>query len=214
MPERNLVVLPQDMSYVHAALAEPVATAMHAILETERLVRKPIDISRVLIIGGGAIGIAAALILNSHGCKNILVGETNPLRRQTVKASGVCEVYDPLELSPDDNSWDVVIDAVGGKASRVAASKAIRPGGMITHIGLMDNEGGLDTRKLTLQEVLFLGCYTYTMSDVHTTVDALANGSLGALDWIEQRPLSEGAQAFSDLASGSTSAAKIILIPD
>ena len=78
----------------------------------------------------------------------------------------------------------------------------------------MDNDGGLDVRKLTLQEVTFIGCYTYTMVDVRATVRALHSGALGNLDWIEQRPMSEGAQAFSDLSSGRSASAKIVLIPD
>ena len=171
--------------------------------------------SRVLVLGGGAIGISVALILYSHGCRNIRLGETNQLRRQTVERTGACEVYDPLnDPAPEADCWDVVIDAVGGAATREAASKAVKPGGVVVHIGLMDNNGGLDVRKFTLQEVTFIGCYTYTMVDVRATVNALYSGALGSLDWIEQRPLSEGAAAFSDLAAGNTPAAKIVLIPN
>jgi len=166
-------------------------------------------------LGGGAIGIAVALILNSHGCRNIRLGETNGLRRQTVLATQVCDVYDPInDPAPEADSWDIVIDAVGGAITRQAASCAVKPGGVIVHIGLMDNEGGLDIRKITLQEVAFIGCYTYTMVDVRATVKALYSGALGSLDWVEKRPLSEGASAFVDLSRGQTPAAKIVLTPD
>ena len=169
----------------------------------------------MLVLGGGAIGIAAALILHSHGCGEIRLGETNQLRRHTVKSAAVCEVYDPInDEAPEANCWDMVIDAVGGAVTRQAASQAARPGGVIVHIGLMDNNGGLDVRKLTLQEITFIGCYTYTMVDVRATVKALYSGALGSLDWIEQRPLSEGARAFADLSSGQSASAKIVLIPD
>ena len=215
IPERNLVKIPDGMSYAHAALTEPVATAMHAVLEGARLSRRALADSRVLVLGGGAIGISVALILHSHGCRDIRLGETNALRRNTVSASGVCDVYDPInDPAPDADSWDIVIDAVGGKATREASSRAVKPGGVIVHIGLMDNKGGLDTRKLTLQEVTFIGCYTYTMVDIRTTVNALASGALGSLDWMELRPLSEGANAFADLAAGNSPAAKIVLVPN
>jgi L-iditol 2-dehydrogenase len=78
----------------------------------------------------------------------------------------------------------------------------------------MDSNDGLDIRKFTLQEITFSGCYTYTMKDFRATVDALYSGKLGNLNWIEQRPLSEGNNAFLDLSQGKTAAAKIILIPD
>ncbi len=167
------------------------------------------------MLGGGAIGIAVSLILYSHGCRNIRLGETNALRRQTVLATQVCDVYDPInDPAPEADSWDIVIDAVGGAPTRQVGSQAVKPGGTIVHIGLMDNEGGLDIRKLTLQEVTFIGCYTYTMVDVRATVKALYSGALGPLDWVEQHPLSEGASAFADLSSGQTPAAKIVLTPN
>ncbi|MCP3672442.1 MAG: alcohol dehydrogenase catalytic domain-containing protein [Gammaproteobacteria bacterium] len=215
MPECNLIDIPDEMSYLHAALTEPVSTGMHAVLEAARASRRPLAESRVLVLGGGAIGIAVALILNSHGCRNIRLGETNGLRRKTVQAAQVCDVYDPInDPAPEADSWDIVIDAVGGAVTRDAASHAVKPGGAIVHIGLMDNSGGLDVRKLTLQEVAFIGCYTYTMVDVRATVKALHSGALGPLDWVEQRSLSEGASAFVDLANGDTPAAKIVLTPD
>ncbi len=215
MPERNLITIPDDMSYLHAALTEPVATAMHAVVEAVRVSRRPLSELRVLVLGGGAIGISVALILYSQGCRQIRLGETNELRRQTVRATQVCEVYDPInDPAPEADSWDIVIDAVGGKATRQAASRAVKPGGAIVHIGLMDNSGGLDVRKLTLQEVTFMGCYTYTMVDVRATVKALHSGALGSLNWAEQRPLSEGARAFADLSKGQTPAAKIVLVPN
>ena len=50
---------------------------------------------------------------------------------------------------------------------------AVRPGGVIIHIGLLDNDGGLDARKMTLQEVTVIGAYTYTPVDFRMTVARL-----------------------------------------
>lgn len=66
---------------------------------------------------------------------------------------------------------------------------------------------------MTLQEITFVGTYTYTMEDFRDTVAALGAGVLGELSWVEQRPLAEGAAAFRDLLEGRTGAAKIILLP-
>ena len=84
---------------------------------------------------------------------------------------------------------------------------------MISHIGLQDNEAGLDTRKLTLQEVTFIGNYTYTATDLIAALQAIADGSLGSLDWLDERPMTEGSRAFGDLDSGDGASPKIILIP-
>jgi len=213
IPERNLIPVPDDMDPVHAALTEPGATALHAIAMAERVLHRPIAEARSLVIGGGSVGLLAALFLKSHGCRDILLGDTNALRRATAEATGACGVYDPIEgPQPDENGYDLVIDAVGGERTRPAAVTAAKPGGVIAHIGLMDSAGGLDVRKLTLSEITFFGTYTYTTVDLRATVKALSSGALGSLDWVEQRPLADGAAAFSDLDHGQSAAAKVVLM--
>ena len=68
-------------------------------------------------------------------------------------------------------------------------------------------------RRMTLQEVTFIGTYTYTAEDFRSTAAAMFDGRLGALDWIETRALAEGAGAFADIRSGRVAAPKIILKP-
>jgi len=210
IPESNIVELPEDMDPVKAALAEPVATALHAIGVGERALWRPLGECRGLVMGGGAIGLSAALILRSRGCQGVTIVDTNPLRRKTAESEGF-RIIDPLVTSIEESSFDLVVDAVGGQATRRGACHAINPGGVITHIGLLDSDDGIDIRKITLQEITFIGTYTYTMVDFRATVQALHAGTLGALDWIERRNLSEGARAFQDLNEGRVGAAKIIL---
>ena len=87
------------------------------------------------------------------------------------------------------------------------------PAASLVHIGLLKAEGGLDVRKMTLQEITFIGTYTYTMVDFRDTVVALDAGVLGRLNWIEKRPLAQGTSAFRDLLEGRAGAAKVILMP-
>ncbi len=81
------------------------------------------------------------------------------------------------------------------------------------HVGLLPGAEGLDVRKITLQEIIVAGTYCYTPLDFRETLDAMANGQLGPLDWLEERPLADGPQAFRDLDAGATAAAKIVLRP-
>ena len=84
---------------------------------------------------------------------------------------------------------------------------------MIAHVGLGDDRDGLDVRRITLQEITFIGTYTYTAQDFRDTAQAIFEGRLGALNWFEQRPLSQGAQVFKDLRAGRVAAPKIVLNP-
>ena len=65
----------------------------------------------------------------------------NELRHQTAAATGL-EPFDPIKNEPEASSFDVIIDAVGGKITRASAALR-RAGGVIMHIGLQDNDGDL-----------------------------------------------------------------------
>ena len=214
LPERNLVEVPEGMSPTVAALAEPVATGLHAVFLAHRHAHRPLSEGRALVMGGGAVGLSAALVLRSHGCRDVWLADTNEGRRQMAEAAGIGTVYDPTgDAGPGQGSVDVVIDAVGARATRTAAIALARPGAVIVHVGLLDAADGVDVRRLTLQEIALVGCYTYTMVDFRAAVDALHGGALGPLDWYEERGLADGVGAFDDLLNGRCSAAKIILRP-
>ncbi len=212
IPASSLVAIPQDMSARAAALTEPAATAWHAINLSMRVLTRPIHECRVLVIGGGVIGILAALLFKRLGVSQLVVTETNALRRKTLRDAVGCEVIDPLNDTLPQG-FDHVFDAVGAKATRVQSMEAISPGGVIMHVGLQDWASEIDMRKLTLAEVSLLGTYTYTMADLRATVAALSRGELGDLAWVEERSLAEGPQAFLCLAGGVSSAPKILLRP-
>lgn len=210
MPERNLVKVPANISLERAALAEPVAVSWHAIrLGLEALPKGAVETA--LVIGGGAIGVAAAISLVAQGVPDITLVEPNKLRRDYLKLDASVKV-----VSPDDISgklFQITVDCVGYDATRATASAATFPGGVILHVGLGGGTAGLDIRRLTLQEITFIGTYTYTAQDFRDTCAAMFDGHLGALDWVENRPLQEGAQAFRDIREGRVAAPKIILKP-
>jgi alcohol dehydrogenase len=213
IPAACVIDVPQDMSPRQVALTEPAATALHAMNLAARALTRPLPEARVLVIGGGAVGLLTALLLRSYGCRGIELTETNPLRRRSVEATGAARAIDPLEGAPQPSRFDLVVDAVGGKATRASALAAVRPGGVILHIGLMDWASEIDMRRLTLAEITLIGTYTYSTADLRSTVRALHEGVFGDLAWVEMRALADGEAAFADLDQGRSGAAKIVLQP-
>jgi alcohol dehydrogenase len=178
-----------------------------------RALARPPHECRVLVIGGGAIGMLAALLLRHLGVDRLTVTEPNRLRRAGVAAHAGCATVDPHAEPLPEAAFDYVIDAVGAKATRTQAFASVKPGGVIMHVGLQDWASEIDMRKLTLAEITLLGTYTYTTADLRATVDALYRGVFGDLSWVEQRRLDDGAQAFVDLDQGRCAAAKVVLRP-
>ncbi|MHA6265182.1 zinc-dependent alcohol dehydrogenase [Arenibacterium sp. CAU 1754] len=207
MPETNLVTVPDAVRLTKAALAEPLAVSWHAVrLGLGAL--SPSEKPDALVLGGGAIGLAAALALRAMGVDDIKIVEPNAPRRAYLN-----DVCGQTAVETVQGQYALVVDAVGYAATRATASAMARPGGVIVHIGLGEDTGGLDIRRMTLQEITFIGTYTYTAQDFRDTAQAIFDGRLGPLDWIETRSLKDGAQAFSGLRSGQIAAPKIVLDP-
>ncbi len=213
IPASSLVAIPQDMPAVTAALTEPAATAWHAINLSMRALLRPLHECRVLVIGGGAIGMLAALLYRRLGVTRLTVTELNPKRRETLQRAVGCEVIDPRDTPLEESAYEHVMDAVGAKLTRQQALAAIKPGGVMMHVGLQDWASEIDMRKLTLAEITLLGTYTYTTADLRATVAALHMQQFGDLAWVEERKLADGPQAFVDLDSGASAAPKIVLRP-
>jgi alcohol dehydrogenase len=214
VPSENLLQMPVGLDWVSASITEPTATIVHAFELTKLNSRSPLAEKRCLVIGGGAIGLLSALLLKGYGCHDIVLSEINPHRRKSAEIWVGCNIHDPM-TEPDlpDNTFDLVVDAVGGQLTRQLAVKCVIPGGIILHIGLKDSEGVLDIRKITLSEITIIGVYTYTPDDLKTAIDILHSDTLSNLGWIETYSLSDGSKAFEDLHKGNTAAAKVVLLP-
>ena len=208
VPETNLVKVPSNISLDKAALTEPLAVSWHAARLAIEALHPSMDRS-VLIVGGGAIGLASALAFKAMGIENIIIVEPNSIRRKYL--TDKCNV---ISVEKVDQFFSIVVDAVGFKKTREIASAKVSPGGVITHIGLGEDTGGIDVRRITLQEVSFIGTYTYTAGDFMDTAQAIFDGRLGPLDWIERRPLSEGNTAFREIREGKIASPKVLLSPN
>ena len=213
IPASSLIPIPETLSLDDAAITEPAATAVHAINLSMRALQRPIQECRVLILGGGAIGMLAALLLKHYGVDDICLAEVNSLRRSAIEKHVGCKTFNPLEVQPQENTLDFVMDCVGAVPTRKTALAAIKPGGVIMHVGLQDWASEIDMRKLTLAEIILLGTYTYSTVDLQATVNLLARKAFGDLSWVETRSLNEGPKAFSDLHAGKTASAKVLLKP-
>ena len=213
IPRTNLIDIPQGMDAAAAALTEPAATAVHAVNLAGRALAGPVNEAKALVIGGGSVGLFAALALHDQGAAEIMLADTNPLRRDAATRVGTAAVINPVDQPAPKSYFNLVIDAVGGRTSRQAAIAAVTPGGVIMHIGLLDSEEGLDIRRITLQEITLIGTYTYTPVDLRATLAKLHSGAFGSLDWIDQRSLGDGPAASKELHAGKCAAPKVILRP-
>ena len=214
VPEKNIYEVPKALDTKEAALAEPTAVALHAVILAEQTLKKSLVESKVLVQGAGAIGLLCGLILSKDkNCKNIVLSDPNKKRLDECSKYLDAKFVNPTDKSIKENDFDLVMDSVGLEVSRQQAIHVVAPGGSIVHIGLTQPAGTFDFRKLTIQEITLIGTYCYTNNDFKNTLNLLTNKKLGSLEWIEYRELKNGAQAFREIHDGTCVAPKIILIP-
>ena len=214
VPEKNIYEVPKALDTKEAALAEPAAVALHAVILAEQTLKKPLAESKVLVQGAGAIGLLCGLILSKDkNCKNIVLSDPNKKRLDECSKYLDAKFVNPTDKSIKENDFDLVMDSVGLEVSRQQAIHVVAPGGSIVHIGLTQPSGTFNFRKLTIQEITLIGTYCYTNNDFKNTLNLLTNKTLGSLEWIEYRELKKGAEAFKEIHDGTCIAPKIILIP-
>ena len=214
VPEKNIFEVPKKLSIKEAALAEPAAVALHAVLLAEQNLKKPLSECKILIQWAGAIGLLCGLVLNKEKkSTNIIMSDPNKKRLDECAKYLKANFVSPNDKSIKENNFDLILESVGLEVTRHQAIKSIAPGGTIVHIGLTQPSGTFNFKKLTIQEITLVGTYCYTNMDFQKTLEILTEKKLGDLGWIEYRDLKKGSEAFQEIHNGSCVAPKIILIP-
>jgi alcohol dehydrogenase len=122
IPAASLIAIPHDMTARQAALAEPAATALHATDRAARALARPLPEARALVIGGGAVGLLAALLLQVVRLPRSRLAETNPLRRESRPAPPAARPT--IRASDGARSAD---DSMDSCWTRSAASRRATP---------------------------------------------------------------------------------------
>ena len=64
VPDQNMYEIPEKLDIKEAAVAEPTAVSLHAVLIAEVSSKKPLSECSILVQGAGAIGLLCSLILS------------------------------------------------------------------------------------------------------------------------------------------------------
>jgi threonine dehydrogenase-like Zn-dependent dehydrogenase len=202
VPERNLVELPDDVSWPQAAMIEPLANGVHGIRLATGHVPLP---RRVGVLGAGAIGLAVVLAAVNRGIAEVHSVDLLDEKLATVRAAGATWTGAAL-----DGEYDVIVDAVGAPATRAASLAHLRPAGAAVWLGLHSAEPGFDGRDLIRGEKTVLGSFAYHHQDFDAAVP-LARAVRP--EWLETVELDRGVEAFTALLAAARPPAKTVLVP-
>jgi L-iditol 2-dehydrogenase len=201
-PAGALHAVPDGLDPAAAAMAEPLAAAVHAIARGPAREIAP-DAG---VLGGGPMGQMLAALLIADG-RTVTLADRHAERREQAAAIGATAA----ERLADH---DVVFEAVGRPEAWRAAVQACAPGGCVVFVGGCkgDADAVLPTRPLHYEELDLRGAFHHSPAEVDRALALLAEG---ALDW---RSLAAGPIGLDDLpaalASGNDGPArKWVVIP-
>lgn len=202
VPPECLVELPAGVSPADASLVEPLAVSWHAL----RMV-SAVQGERVLVVGGGSVGLLAVAAARAMGLQVDLDARHDHQRT----------VGERLGAGTPDGRYEVIVEAGGTDSALAACVRRAAPGGRIAMVGVSHEDRRLPGIPFMMNELSLIGCNCYDSRsgrefDSAAAVLAADPGIAEAV--ITHRyPLSEAAEAFRVAADRSSGAIKVVLEP-
>ena len=204
VPAELLVRLPDGLSLEHAALAEPVAVAVHDVRRSELTAG-----DKAVVIGGGPIGVLIATVARNAGA-DVVVIEPEAGRRSQIASLGF-DTIDPM--TTDQVAWveewsggagaDVVFEVSGAAAAVRGATALAKVRGTLVIVAIHPTPREIDLQRVFWRELRILGARVYQRQDFETAVELVANGVIPSDVLITSIvPLSATQGAFADLEAG------------
>lgn len=212
-PQASLFRLPDGVSDMHGAIAEPLAVGLHGVRLAQAAPQDP-----CVVLGGGPIGIMTALGLRARGVRQVIVIEPTEVRRETLSKIGFAVSDVPGQAG---NVRDflggpplVAFDCTGHPAGLGTAVGMVAPAGRIVVVGVPSHPATVNVAEIATKEVQVRGSLAYASADWAQALDSLADGKIPAADLITAvAPLEDAEKCFGELASGTTRQIKVLLKP-
>ena len=198
--QRQLVRIPDTVSFDIAALAEPFAVAYSAVLKAD------VQGRRVAVIGTGTIGLFTIAALRLAQAGVIYAFDTIEAKRTMALKMGATQAFDPSQKSAlpsllelTGGGVDVSFEAVGAESSVHTAMSCLKKGGTSVWIGNNIREIKIDMQQIVTRELRVLGNFDYSQATFAEAVEKLTQQDLRSMI-SETAPLVRAHECFQRLA--------------
>ncbi|HCE58586.1 MAG TPA: galactitol-1-phosphate 5-dehydrogenase [Prolixibacteraceae bacterium] len=216
VPQHVLYKIPDNVSFEHASMVEPVAVALHAINLTK------ISVNDTAVVGGaGMIALFVIQLLKLVGCGQIITFDLDPDRLDLALKLGATHAFQadsvniPEEVKRLTNGRgvDVGFEVVGITSVLKTVIESVRKGAQVTLVGNVSANVELPLQQVVTRQLKLQGscaiCGEYEavldlMNDRKIKIDPL----LSAVE-----PLEEGALWFNRLHNCEKGLMKVVLKP-
>jgi len=207
VPKRCLITLPRGVDPRAACLIEPLAVAVHGV---RRAGVK--GSSRVLVIGGGSIGLATAAAATATGAAVDLIAR-HPAQIASARRLGAAVID-----SGAGGDYDIVLDCAGTESAGADACDALRPNGLLLMLAPSWDKVILPGMVVAAKELELKVAMMYGRSGSVRDVDAAAlmlaeREEIGDALISHRFPLAQAPEAFEAARDRRGGAIKVVLEP-
>jgi L-iditol 2-dehydrogenase len=216
VPERILHRLPDGLSFEHAAMAEAVSVAVHAVgnakLEKD---------SSAVVVGAGMIGLLVIQVLKTAGCRQIIAVDLDDTRLALARRLGATAAINSSSASPAaairqmtaGRGADAAFEVVGLSSTVGGALDCVRKGGRVTLVGNLEARVELPLQAVVTRELTLIGSCA-SAGEYPVSLNLICSGKVDVASFISATPsLDEGAAWFDRLHAGEKGLMKVILKP-
>jgi threonine dehydrogenase-like Zn-dependent dehydrogenase len=198
-----LVPLPDGLPVANASLVEPLAVSWHALRRVSAVAGE-----RVLVVGGGSIGLLAVAAAKAMGLDVDLEA-----RHPHQKAAG-----ERLGAGNPNGEYEVVVESAGTESSLATCISHAAPAGRVALVGVAHDNLALPGVPVMMKELTLVGCMCYDCghggNEFAQAAEVLAADPEIAATIVTHRfPLADVREAFRVAQDRGSGAIKVVVEP-
>jgi len=183
--KKNMLILPDDLSFDRAAFCEPLANVVHGAYRTEIKEGQSVG-----IIGIGPIGLMFARVAKIMGARVIVAGR-NPLKLKAAEDFAHADEIIDLKkyqnpekifktFSDEGKGLDVAIECVGLPEIWEQIFNCVRPGGTVHFFGGCKSGSKVcfDTTKMHYGDIKLMSVFHHTPQYFRKALELIASGEI------------------------------------
>ena len=225
LPERNVFILPDDLSFEHAALIEPSTVARHMLALGDFKSGQT-----AVVLGAGSIGLMLVQWLRILGASQIIVTDLLEDNLKIARKVGAHITLNPADLDVVKgvqkllgDGADLTLEATGVPQVLEQTLPITRPRGKVVLAGNQPLDKSLPLafiENMMRREISLIGCFMsysapFPGHEWTETLSALLDGGLDMQSLISHRfPLSRAPDVFEKIGAHQLAHQKIILNPE
>ena len=213
--ESKVTELPENMSYVHGAMIEPLAVAVHGVKQMGA-----VSGMKIAVLGAGPIGNLVAQTAKGMGAEKVMITDVSQLRLDIAKKCGIDVCVNTKDVDFGDamieafgpDKADVIYDCAGNNITMGQAIKYARKGSVIVLVAVFAGMAEVDLAVANDHELDIKSTMMYRHDDYIDAIK-LVNDKKVDLETLvtKQFPFEQYLDAYKFIDEHREEAMKIII---